>query len=624
MTQIVWGSNLILPGYMPMFKFGLDSQLVRLMFRLSRSNWGIAGWAIVFSLVMALLEVCSAALITPLITTLGGSSLVAGNTSGWITWLMSLYQPVPSHLRLGVVAASFLLVTLLKNICKYLGDTRINQFQLKVGSTLRQQCVERFLELELSFYNKSNIGELLSYVSEQAQRGEQLFSRVLEMTSNLLIVTLLFGLLVVLSPLLTLITVGSLSIVFVLLKSVMGAVQANGREATRSLEAFSIFMSEMLSGLRVVKSYGQETAELGQASRLLQQRYQTELRAFRWNSMVVPLTETAGIGVLLVLIVLGASLTGNGSLPFLLTYFMALLRILPRVSHLSSLRSQFALLSSSLEIIQQFLMRTEADRLPDGDRVFSGLRDQLTLRGLTFSFPGNAEPTLRTINLVVRRGETVALVGASGSGKSTLVDLLMRFYDPDSGGILVDDLDLRQLERQSWRSRIAMVSQDTFLFNATVRENIAYGKPDATDWEVVTAAQQAYADKFIQKLPHGYDTIVGNRGAQLSGGQRQRIAIARAILRNPDILILDEATSALDTQSERIVQKALEEVSRDRTVIVIAHRLSTVRNADTIVVLQQGQIVEQGTHQELIALKGLYFNLEKVQGLDTTIYSNVI
>jgi ATP-binding cassette, subfamily B, bacterial MsbA len=609
---------------MRMLNSVFGSKLVAMMLTLSRPNWGMAGWAIFFSLLMALLEVCSAALVTPLITTLGGNSLTIGNGSGWIGWLTAIYTPVPIHLRLGAVALSFLLITLLKNTCKYLGDTSINQFQLQVGSTLRQQCVERFLELELAFYNKSNLGELLSYVSEQAQRGEKLFSSVLEMISNVLIVTLLFGLLIALSPLLTLITVVSLSVVFLLLRSVMGAVQLNGRKAARSLEAFSIFISEILSGLRVVKSYGREAAEMQMAENLLQQRYRTELTAFRFNSLVVPVTETAGIAVLLILIVLGASLARNSSLPFLLTYFMALLRILPRVSHLSSLRSQFALLSSSLEIIQRFLTSTETDRLPDGSQVFSGLADRLTLENLSFAFPGNTEPTLKDINLVVRRGETVALVGSSGSGKSTMVDLLMRFYDPDLGGILVDGVDLRQFQRRSWRSRIAMVSQDTFLFNATVRENIAYGKPEATDAEVMAAAKQAYADEFIQDFPQGYETIVGNRGAQLSGGQRQRIAIARAILRNPDILILDEATSALDTQSERIVQKALEAVSRDRTVIVIAHRLSTVRNADTIVVLQQqGRIVEQGTHQELMTLQGWYYQLEKNQGLDKVNYSTI-
>jgi ATP-binding cassette, subfamily B, bacterial MsbA len=606
-----------------MFKTVLGSSLIAMMLNLSRPNWGVAGWAVFFSLLMALLEVCSAALVTPLITALGGNSLAIGSGSGWIGWLTALYIPVPLHLRLGAVALSLLLITLLKNTCKYVSDTSINQFQLQVGSTLRQQCVARFLALELGFYHKSNLGELLSYVSEQSQRGEQLFSRVLEMISNVLIVTLLFCLLVALSPLLTLISVVSLSLVFLLLRSVMGAVQVNGRKAARSLEAFSIFIGEILSGLRVVKSYGRETAEMHSATALLQERYRTELTAFRLSSLVVPVTETAGIAVLLILVVLGASLAGNSSLPFLLTYFMALLRILPRVSQLSSLRSQFALLSSSLEIIQRFLDSTETDQLPDGIQTFSGLRDRLTLRNLSFAFPGSTELILKDISLVIRRGETVALVGSSGSGKSTLVDLLMRFYDPAQGEIQIDGVDLRQFQRQSWRSRIAMVSQDTFLFNATVRENIAYGKPEATDAEIIAAAQQAYADEFIQDFPLGYATVVGNRGAQLSGGQRQRIAIARAILRNPDILILDEATSALDTQSERIVQKALEAVSRDRTVIVIAHRLSTVRNADTIVVLQQGRIIEQGMHQELMALQGWYSYLEKNQGLDTVNYSTI-
>jgi ATP-binding cassette, subfamily B, bacterial MsbA len=592
----------------------LRSAAAQLLYQFSQPYKSLAAWAIAFSFLVSGLEVISAILVMPLIQILNGQVLETGGSgSAFVSPLIGFFAKVPQPFQLLAVTGTLLLVTILKNTSRYFTDIHGNKFQLRAGSALRQRCVEKFLELELSSYNRANLGELLSYVNEQAKRGEMLFGHLLETISDSLVTIALCLFLFLLSPSLTLVTTINLAIVILLLRFVVNAVQKNGRKAAKSLEAFSGFVTEILTGLRVVQSFGAEPRELRQSGQLLETRYRSEFAAFKFNSAVVPVTETAGITVLLVLVVAGAQISGGGSLAFLLSYVMALLRILPRINHLNSMRSQFALLSSSLEMIQRFLTSTEADRLPDGRQVFSGLTDQLTLENLSFAFSGNPEPTLKKINLVVRRGETIALVGASGSGKSTMVDLLMRFYDPDCGGILVDGVDLRQFQRRSWRSRMAMVSQDTFLFNATVRENIAYGKSDATDAEVIDAAKQAYADEFIQNFPQGYETVVGNRGAQLSGGQRQRIAIARAILRNPDILILDEATSALDTQSEKIVQQALEAVSRDRTVIVIAHRLSTVRNADMIVVLQQGQIVEQGTHQELIALQRQYWQLSQTQ-----------
>jgi ABC-type multidrug transport system fused ATPase/permease subunit len=275
------------------------------------------------------------------------------------------------------------------------------------------------------------------------------------------------------------------------------------------------------------------------------------------------------------------------------------------------MRSQISLLSGSLEAIYNFLSRTSGLHLPDGTQPYEKLKYELAFENVTFTYSSNSEPTLINISLPLKKGTTTAIVGPSGSGKSTLADLVMRFHDPDTGSIKVDGLDLREFKLNSWRQAITMVSQDTFLFNASVRENIGYGCPEATELEILEAAKKAYAYEFVKDLPQGFDTIVGNRGTRLSGGQRQRIAIARAILRNPDILVLDEATSALDSNSERIVQKALEQVSRDRTVMVIAHRLSTIEKANNIVVLCNGRVVEQGTHQELLALQGEYCSLYK-------------
>ncbi|PMB21258.1 ABC transporter ATP-binding protein, partial [Fischerella thermalis CCMEE 5198] len=232
---------------------------------------------------------------------------------------------------------------------------------------------------------------------------------------------------------------------------------------------------------------------------------------------------------------------------------------------------------------------------------------------VSFAYPGHEKMVLKDVDLYLPRGTTLALVGSSGAGKSTIADLLPRFYDPISGSITIDGIDIREFEITSLRKGMAIVSQDTFLFNDSVRNNIAYGRPDATDDEIITAAKQANAYEFISKLPQGFDTLIGDRGVMLSGGQKQRLAIARALLQNPEILILDEATSALDTVSECLVQEAIDDLSRDRTTLIIAHRLSTVQKADQIAVLDQGRVVEVGTHEELLQKNGHYYRLYSMQ-----------
>ena len=467
-----------------------------------------------------------------------------------------------------------------------------------MGVAIRQQCIERLLKLELAFYSDSKLGQIISYVNEQAQRSETLSSYILEIISNSLIILALSLLLISLSPTLTLVALFSLVIVTLFLRRVINKVQAHGRQTANHIEKFSSIVTEIISGIRVVKGFNAEPRELERTKKSLQERYEAELAAYKYNSAVQPLTEASGISALLVLLAVGLVLlpgTQSGTLPFLLTYTLALLRILPRVSHINAMRSQLSLLSGSLEAIQNFLSSTAEFHLPDGTQLYQGIRSSVVFENVTFTFPSNSEPALKEVSFEMKKGTTTAIVGPSGSGKSTLADLVMRFHDPNMGNIKIDGIDLREFQVSSWRQSIAMVSQDTFLFNTSVRENVAYGSPKATDTQIIEAAKQAYAYEFIQDLPHGFDTI------------------ARAILRDPDILILDEATSALDTNSERIVQKALEKVSCDRTVLVIAHRLSTVEKADNIVVLCNGSVVEQGTHQELQKRQGVYWKLYSFQ-----------
>ncbi|NJO59328.1 MAG: ABC transporter ATP-binding protein [Richelia sp. RM2_1_2] len=589
---------------------------------LIKPHWSLAVKALTLATLVSVLEVLSNYLFLPLTQALGGNHTAPSFQSlSFLEKIANFYTRFPEQWHLPIILACILCLTVFKNISLYLSSISINDFTLRTGTLLREKCVERFLQLELAFYSRTSLGELLSYVNEQAQRSEQFFSSCLEMIREIISVTFLVGFLIILSPTLTLVTVGNLVLVALSLKFVIKRVQIHGRKSASSIERFSSLITEIISGIRVIKSFNAESKELESAKDSLKNRYETEFTAYKFNSAVAPLTEVGGITVLLVILFIGTSLSANSggsTLAILLTYTLTLLRTLPRVNHLNGLRSQLSLLSGSLESIQSFLSSTAESSLPDGKYRYQGLKSDLVFDKLTFTFPTNSEPTLSNINFRVSKGMTTALVGSSGSGKSTLVDLVMRFYDLDRGCIKVDGIDLSDLQIGSWRRAIAMVSQDTFLFNASVRENIAYGRPNAAELEVIEAAKKAYAYEFIQDLPQGLDTIVGNRGTRLSGGQRQRIAIARAILCDPDILILDEATSALDSTSERIVQQAIEEVSRDRTVIVIAHRLSTIEKADKIIVMHEGRVVEQGTHRELLALQGNYWSLHQSQVASAT------
>ena len=368
--------------------------------------------------------------------------------------------------------------------------------------------------------------------------------------------------------------------------------------------------------MRLVKATGNESREYQQLENLIHDREKAEFNAQANTALIAPVNEMAGILTVLAIVILGRMFfaTQLASLStVLLTYLLILFRLLPFVSQLNGIRGGFAGAAPSVAVVHDFLRRDNKPFMALGIRPYQPLQEGIRFEGLSFVYPGYEGLVLDRIDLWLPKGTTLALVGSSGAGKSTIADLLPRFYDPIRGRILIDDRDLRDLDVRSLRQSMGIVSQDTFLFNDSVRNNIAYACEQVTDQQIVEAAKRANAYEFIVNLPQGFDTAIGDRGVMLSGGQRQRLAIARALLRDPDILILDEATSALDTVSERLVQQALDELSRDRTTLVIAHRLSTIQKADQIAVLDKGRVVEVGTHEGLLQRQGLYARLYAMQ-----------
>ncbi|MEO1069439.1 MAG: ABC transporter ATP-binding protein, partial [Cyanobacteria bacterium J06638_6] len=516
-----------------------------------------------------------------------------------------------------VAMLSFIVLTiLLKNLANYLSSVTTESLTRSLTSDLRQAGLDLLLTVDIDYHHSMRTGDIIQRLNDQTGRAVTSINGVINLLRASLNILFFTVVLLSISGALTLAAVVLMAGVLLLNRYVIARARLYGKALAEASKHYSVRTLEMLNGIRLVKATANEAAEFAQVSVLVEQREQAALRSQMNNAIIGPLNEILSILALVAIILVSQVWLGSGSAEsatLLLTFLFVLSRVIQFVGQLNTARSQLANSTASVDLVYDFLRRDTKPFMAQGHRSFTALQTGITFEHVGFKYPSAQDWSLRDVTLSLPRGSTLALVGASGAGKSTLADLLPRFYDPVAGRIAIDGVDLREFDLGSLRRAMGIVSQDTFLFNATVRDNIAYAQPQATDAEVVEAAHRANAYEFISQLPQGLDTVVGDRGVLLSGGQRQRIAIARALLQNPPILILDEATSALDTVSEQLVQGALEDLSRDRTTLVIAHRLSTIRNADQIAVLDQGRVVELGTHDELLQQQGRYTYLYTVQ-----------
>ncbi len=507
-----------------------------------------------------------------------------------------------------------LLVTIaLKNAAVYAAGYLRARIQESVARDLRLALYVHVQRLGLGFFQGIRGGRLVGHAAADADQAKLVVGQTL--TSGLqngALVLVYLGILFALSWRLTLVTLALAPALALLLRPVIGGVRRRLADALEQRGELAAVMSETVEGARLVKAHGAEGYERGRFAAAAQRYLDGMLRSEQLALLAHPLSETLGAAVVILVLVFGtmAAVGGQALRPELVFAFLAVtLRLLPPVKSLSQFPAMAESALAASDRIFAVLDREADDVDPPGARTFPGLSETIAFQHVWVAYQA-ARWVLRDVTLTVRRGEVVAVVGPSGAGKSTLVDLLPRFVDPARGAVLVDGVSLRQYDRRSLRRHLGLVSQHTVLVNDTVRRNIAYGdQAGASDEAIEAAARAANAHAFIERLPRGYHTVLGERGMRLSGGERQRIAIARALLRDPPILILDEATSSLDQESERLVQQAIERLLENRTVFVIAHRLSTVARADWIVVLEQGRVVEHGRHAELIRAGGLYQRL---------------
>ncbi|MFO7767726.1 MAG: ABC transporter ATP-binding protein [bacterium] len=529
--------------------------------------------------------------------------------------LIKAPTPRDTLIRLCVV---YLLVVFFKNMFGYLQGYLMAVAEHGLIQDLRVDLFDRLTRLNLGFFHENRTGVLIARVTSDVELVNQSAAAVLvDLIKHPVSVAVFLVMAVIISPWLTL---GSLLVLpitgYVITRLGRSLFRRTGRLQSEMANLTSI-LSETLGGIRVVKAFDMESFEVGKFRSAAADYFRKALRLARVSKLNSPLNEmlaaVVGVGILYVggMQVLGGAetLTPDEFLTFLLVLFSMFSPLRETTKAYGRLQSGLAAAERVFSIIDHPPKVIEA---PDAEDV-EDFREEVRYEGVRF-FYKEGQPVLRGIDLTIHRGEVVALVGPSGAGKSTLADLLSRFYDPTAGAVLLDGTDLRRITVSSLRRLIGVVTQETVLFNDTIARNIAYGQDDYDMAEVEEAARAANAHEFIAAMPEGYETMAGDRGVRMSGGQRQRLAIARAILKNPPILVLDEATSNLDTESEMLVQEAMETLMRERTTLVIAHRLSTVQGASRIVVLDEGRIVQEGSHRELMEEEeGLYHRLHTLQ-----------
>ena len=582
----------ILSAILNVFSFTLIIPILQILFKMTEAHYSYIAWT------------------DP---TVGLKDIAINNFYYYITDLINQYGQSTTLLILGIFLA---IMTFLKTGCYFLSSATMIPIRTGIVRDIRNKLYRKILSLPLGFFSEERKGDIIARMSGDVQEIETSIMSSLDMLfKNPILILVYFGTLIAISWKLTLFTLVVLPIMGWAMGSVGKKLKRKSLVAQGQWSDLMSQVEETLGGLRIVKAFNAEVKMDKRFTQANDDYRDTISRVNTRQQLAHPLSEFLGTILIVIVLWFGGTLILNHNstidAPSFIFYLVMLYSLINPLKEFSKASYAIPKGLASMERVDKILLAENTMKISEKPVPIHELKEQIEFRDVSFQY--EATPVLKHINLVIPKGKTVALVGQSGSGKSTLVDLLPRFYEATEGEVLIDGINVKDSTLTDLRSIMGNVNQEAILFNDTFFNNIAFGVKGATKEQVIEAAKIANAHDFIMASEQGYDTNIGDRGGKLSGGQRQRISTARAILKNPPILILDEATSALDTESERMVQEALENLMKNRTTIAIAHRLSTIRNADEICVLHEGEIVERGKHEELFALNGYYKRLCDMQ-----------
>jgi subfamily B ATP-binding cassette protein MsbA len=536
-----------------------------------------------------------------------------------------LQQFIPRyfHNALTVVAVALVGATILKGVCDYAGTYLVNYAGFGLITDLRNRLYDRILQRSIAFFSRNSTGVLISTIINDIEKIQATLSIALaEFLQQFFTLIFMVGVVIVLGHKLSLVLIVFIPFVIVSAGKIGRRVRTTTRRGQDKLADIQHILHETVTGNRIVKAFTMERWESARFRTAAKKLFRANLKSVAVQALSSPLMDMIGAVAIVLLLWLGRTQIKTGAMKTgsFIAFIIAVFKLYDPVRKIALFNNSLQQALGASSEVFRFLDEQEEVQERPGAKPLPAFRERVRFENVCFSYPDEngvfESEVLRGINLETRAGEVIAIVGSSGAGKSTLVHLIPRFFDVTGGSITIDGHDVRDVTLQSLRAQIGIVTQETILFNDTVRNNIAYGQPNVPQDAVIEAAKAALAHDFIMRLPEGYDTMIGERGLRLSGGERQRIAIARALLKNAPILILDEATSALDTESEALVQAALHNLMSGRTAFVIAHRLTTVRHADRIVVLENGRIADSGTHEDLLTRLGTYRKLYELQFMD--------
>ncbi len=544
----------------------------------------------------------------------------------WLTYTLARYKALyglwPCLLA---ISGGYLAFSFLSNLCRYLAQFFISPMRNGITMRLRNDIYHHITILPVSYFTSQRKGDLISRMSNDIADIEWgVLTSVISLGKDPINIILFAAALIFISPRLFLYFLIIMPLAVWLIGLIGKSLRRNSAEGQNRLGQLFALLEESLAGIRTILSFGQEQRRINRFSQTNDDYARTMIRVAERRELSSPLSEILLTLGLVFILILGGMAVLNGEIlsSVFILFIILFARLIPPVQSMVRVYNNLQKANAAAQRVFEVMDADEKIYEKKDAQLLADFQKEIVYRKVSFAYQHEGQPhptyVLRDIDLVIPKGRTIAIVGPSGAGKTTLVDLLPRFYDCTSGEILIDGIPLPDLNINSLRAQIGLVSQNCILFNDTVANNIAFGRTDFTPEQVRQAARIAHADEFIEQMEEGYSTNIGDRGLNLSGGQRQRLSIARAVLKDPPILILDEATSALDTESEQAVQQALEHLMKGRTSIIIAHRLSTICHADEIIVMDKGHIVERGTHDQLLSLNGLYKKLIDMQSFATT------